>query len=470
MGKRRRYLYLAVAACAACGLVTSLAAVWSVSSSPLAVSLLVSLSLVAIWAILAALAVLSFFAVRTGHQSARKTEKALEKVRVDMSRFAYRSQKPAEEAAVYARRASDLLIARPGARRERGATAHVLFVTSNGHGLGHVTRCLAIASAGRGQFRSTILTLSSADLPDPTFATLIRYPSRDQSEPLYIWNLKFQRHLDRVLSDTPYDAVVFDGPSIFPAVISSTLSNDLPLVWICRGLWRDEAPAKVSPWQKECCELIIIPGEEPLIREGDQIPQGLSGVAVPPVIGGLELGFRSRKEARATLGIAPDERAVLISLGAVGARGQEDVLSAAVQAVKGLGEDWRPIVARSPLDSEGRDRFEGELTSYPISPELLAFDAAIIAGGYNSVHEVVAAGVPCVVVPNPISVTDDQKRRARAVEGYGAGIVASTAAGMNTALKRALSDVSPREPTVPGGARIAAREIAAVVRSTESES
>ena len=58
--------------------------------------------------------------------------------------------------------------------------------------------------------------------------------------------------------------------------------------------------------------------------------------------------------------------------------------------------------------------------------ELMAgVDAAVSAGGYNSFHELMYAGVPTVFVPLP-RIADDQLERTQRAEAAGAGRVALT--------------------------------------------
>lgn len=402
---------------------------------------------------------------------ARQANNKLLHVHKDMSRFAYRTQRPAEEAAAYARRASDLLIsgAELAVRLDRANTrARVLFVTSNGHGLGHVTRCLAIANSGADLFDSSVLTLSSAELPDPSRIELMRFPSRQHDEPPYVWNLRFQRHLSRLIEQKSFDAVLFDGPSIFPSVIEATLSHSLPLGWICRGLWRESSPAKVSPWQRECCDLVIVPGEEPLFVPDEYVPKGLDAFTVPPIIGSLDSGFMPAESARHAVGLNPGDRGVLISLGAVSLRGQEASLRASIEAVRDLGKPWKAVVARSPLDRSAGLK-EGELSVYPVAPHLLAFDAAIVAAGYNTIHEIVAADLPSVVIPNPLSVTDDQVRRAAAVEDIGLGVFADSVPAISPALQKVVEQRRERSIKIADGGRAAAEAIYGMVRDLTAE-
>ncbi len=72
------------------------------------------------------------------------------------------------------------------------------------------------------------------------------------------------------------------------------------------------------------------------------------------------------------------------------------------------------------------------MSVYPLSRYLRAFDAAVVAAGYNSYHEMVMAGVPAAYVPNLATTTDDQLARA---EHAAVGRVRSERAGRHAAIR-----------------------------------
>jgi UDP:flavonoid glycosyltransferase YjiC (YdhE family) len=58
------------------------------------------------------------------------------------------------------------------------------------------------------------------------------------------------------------------------------------------------------------------------------------------------------------------------------------------------------------------------LTWFPAMEVMRAFDAAVSAGGYNTVHELLASSVPTVLFPRP-TVYDDQPARIRRLSDEG---------------------------------------------------
>jgi len=74
------------------------------------------------------------------------------------------------------------------------------------------------------------------------------------------------------------------------------------------------------------------------------------------------------------------------------------------------------VLTKDPIDSQGKNLAPAGLDIkviryFPLANVLNAFDAAICAAGYNSVHEELAAKIPTLFVPN-IRGTDNQAARA----------------------------------------------------------
>ena len=130
-----------------------------------------------------------------------------------------------------------------------------------------------------------------------------------------------------------------------------------------------------------------------------------------------------RETARRRLGVT--RRTVYVSLGGGGDVNAPSVLP---RLVRQLTESWDVVVGAGPL-------YEGPELRGPsvvwmdryVPVELFAgFDAAVSAGGYNSFHELMHAGVPTVFLPQA-RIADDQLLRAQQAESAGAGRVARSA-------------------------------------------
>lgn len=127
-----------------------------------------------------------------------------------------------------------------------------------------------------------------------------------------------------------------------------------------------------------------------------------------------------RDEARRALGVQGDQRTVYLTLGGGGDRAAAGLLPRACEALRAA--NWHVVVGAGPL-------YEGEELRGPgitwmdryVPMELFAgLDAAVSAGGYNSFHELMHAGVPTVFMPQA-RIADDQHERVQRAVAAGAG-------------------------------------------------
>ena len=98
--------------------------------------------------------------------------------------------------------------------------------------------------------------------------------------------------------------------------------------------------------------------------------------------------------------------------------GEADANAKLTAALTGLlsWPNLQVILTKDPIDSQGKNLAPAGLDIkviryFPLANVLSAFDAAICAAGYNSVHEELAAKIPTLFVPN-IRGTDNQAARA----------------------------------------------------------
>ena len=115
------------------------------------------------------------------------------------------------------------------------------------------------------------------------------------------------------------------------------------------------------------------------------------------------------------LGLDQTRPAVLVQLGI----GEADLNAKMTAALKGLitWPNLQVVLTKKPIDSTGENLVPAGLDikvirHFPLANVLSAFDAAICAAGYNSVHEELAANIPTLFIPN-VRGTDNQAERAR---------------------------------------------------------
>jgi hypothetical protein len=114
---------------------------------------------------------------------------------------------------------------------------------------------------------------------------------------------------------------------------------------------------------------------------------------------------------------------VYLSTGGGGDREAEAILCELVTAAAGVPE--ARFVIGAGLLYRGREWSASNVTwtRRPVLVECFrAFDAAITAGGFNSVWELMHCGIPCLFLPRPRGWDNQEARVARCVEG-GAGVL-----------------------------------------------
>ncbi|MGP9787856.1 glycosyltransferase [Glutamicibacter sp. 287] len=296
---------------------------------------------------------------------------------------------------------------------------HVLFVTSNGAGMGHITRCMAIAHSGSEDFHASFVTLSSSAevIAQQGFEYLHFASSGTTGQPARIWNNNFYQFFNELTRKNHFDAVVFDGTWIYRGLRDILVKKpDLKLVWLRRGLWKKSASIDQLPEMEAYCAQILTPWDI-----GDRLDEGaLSQRKAQTQVRGIVLSngaLFSRESALEELRLAPDRNYALVQLGAGNINDISDIRQKVTTAIRVQSNgSVIPVIASSPLSNhEQSDANSISLRRYPISPYLRAFDFVVSAAGYNSIHEIIKWDVPSLVIPNLNASTDDQKTRADAL-------------------------------------------------------
>jgi hypothetical protein len=175
------------------------------------------------------------------------------------------------------------------------------------------------------------------------------------------------------------------------------------------------------PLQSRLVDQIVEPGD--VARSYDQGPTSDRGDAVitSPVSLYSAARAMNRVDARKALGLDLDRPAVLVQLGT----GDSDMNEKMTAALSGLigWQGLQVVLLKDPVDSAGKSLVPAGLEIkvqryFPLANVLAAFDGAIAATGYNSVHELLPAQIPTVLISN-IRGTDDQDARARWCHDHG---------------------------------------------------
>ncbi|MDW8369822.1 MAG: hypothetical protein RMK81_06070 [Geminicoccaceae bacterium] len=363
-------------------------------------------------------------------------------------------------------------------RREHERARRVLFLAPNGIGIGHLVRLAAIARRLPGGIEPVFLSLSQAvglirALGFPVEYTPAQAATRESQEG---WAEGFRTRLAEAIAFWDPACVVFDGNVPYQPLVDLRLQHpDRPFVWLRRGLWRPDA-GRATIERVRHFDLVIEPADlaAPLDR-GITAGRELERVLVPPIVLLDREELLDRAAARAELGIDPSRTAVLLLLGSRNNfdYGPVDRVVAELllprPEVEPIALDW-PISETDTALPAGVRR----LARFPIARFFRAFDLAIAACGYNSFHELLAAGVPTVFVPNENPTMDEQERRALWAEAREVGLCARTTdpyrlfwaidrlldPTVRARLRAAMDGLPP-----PGGAAEAAALLAMLARS-----
>lgn len=301
-------------------------------------------------------------------------------------------------------------------------TDRILFTTSNGTGLGHLTRSMAIAGRLGPELEPLFLTLSAAAPVVAQMGYPVEYvPSyaTPGSGNDYRWSRRLRARLRAVIAEVDPAVIVFDGTHPYEALLGA-LGSAGAAVWCRRPLWK-AGSSRVPLGRAGAFDAVLEPGE--LAESEDRGPTVAlrSGAhRVEPIVLLERPALLERAAAEAELGLAPGQTNVLVSLG----QGAE-VSEASRRTLAALaGRDGVQVAALASSLAAAHEVPEGVVklaATYPMSRYFAAFDGAVAAAGYNAYHELIALGVPSLFVPMRRD-TDDQPARARYAESAGLGL------------------------------------------------
>lgn len=294
----------------------------------------------------------------------------------------------------------------------------IILATSNGIGMGHLTRASAIAAELKSYANPVIISMASGVVEVPKIAGVkFEYvPGRDRK---WMGRFEWDRYLrDRIVSlidETNAKIVSFDGVVPYPGIIGiKSVRPDVKLVWVRRGFWQKTSQRYLLNLQSKMMDLIITPGDFGQSYDKGPTSTRNDSVLVNPISIYREKTTLDRSLARELLGLDKDRPAVLVQLGI----GEADLNAKMTAALSGLTAwpNLQVVLTKEPVTATGENLAPAELDikiirHFPLANVLHAFDAAICAAGYNSVHEELAAKIPTLFIPN-IRGTDNQAARA----------------------------------------------------------
>ncbi len=303
----------------------------------------------------------------------------------------------------------------------------VLFVTSNGAGMGHLTRCMAVALSGRRLFQGQFVSLSSSAEVVRLFGfDVLRYPSQMTTNlDIATWNDNFSAFFDEVCRVNQPQAIVFDGTWIYRGVHEAAQRHGAKLIWLRRGLWKATSDVSQLDAVGQLADHVLVPRDVGDFADKGPVA-GLQGVAVPAPVLTRPHDFLSREAALAELGLDATKNYVLVQLGAGAIDEASRTRDNVIDHILASDPSAQVVVGLSPLSrdyTDDRSRVH-VVRRYPLAKYLAAFTYMVIAAGFNSVHESVRFRIPAIVVPNLQTSTDNQVLRAAEYQRQGFGLSA----------------------------------------------
>ncbi len=305
-------------------------------------------------------------------------------------------------------------------------SSRILFVTSNGTGLGHLTRSMAIARRLPESVEPLFITFSAGAPVVRAQGFAVEYIAsydRPGAGTDLSWTLRARDRLVAAVAEIQPSLVVFDGTHPYERLLPALRSTGAPLVWCRRGMWRPDADA--APLHRShLFDYILEPGElDPGADRGPTAARRGEATTVAPIVL-LDHGEQLDRElACDELGLKPDGRNVLVQLGqGNGVREATERCLTRLQSLPGV----QAVALSSTLRTLG-DLGDGVVridATYPIARYYRAFDASIAAAGYNVFHELIAMRVPTLFIPIERQ-TDDQLARAQSANAIGTGLAAN---------------------------------------------
>jgi UDP:flavonoid glycosyltransferase YjiC (YdhE family) len=299
----------------------------------------------------------------------------------------------------------------------------ILFVTSNGTGLGHLTRSMAIARRLGEEFETFVITFSAAAPVVHRQGFPVEYIAsydRPGAGTDLSWTFRARDRLREAVAEIAPEVVVFDGTHPYERLLPALRSTGAVLVWCRRGMWR--ADADTAPLHRShLFDAVLEPGElDAAADAGPTAARRGEAHVVDPIVLLDRSELDERAEAERALGLERGKRHVLVQLGQ-GAGVREATARCLRHLAAMPGVQAAALASHlAALDDVPEAVVRLEAT-YPIARHFAAFDAAVSAAGYNAFHELAAARVPSLFVPI-VRQTDDQAARASGAERAGTGL------------------------------------------------
>jgi undecaprenyldiphospho-muramoylpentapeptide beta-N-acetylglucosaminyltransferase len=320
---------------------------------------------------------------------------------------------------------------------ERATKQQVHALIAGGGTAGHVQPAIAIAKAfvERGYARDEIHLVGSARgiearlVPEAGFP-LTLLPGRGIERKLSLQNV---RSVVALLSAClqawrlvgrlrPSVVVSVGGYASVPCGLAATVRR-IPIVVAEQNAVPGLANRLVGRFAKACA----------VSFERTRLPRAVvTGNPVRPEVLAIERG-RDAESARVRLDVYPGRKVVLIFGGSLGALKINRATLEALRRWAGRSDlhvrhivgsrDWEEITAKAALPGGSPLRYQPLEYDDDMATSLTAADLAVCRSGSSTSFELLAAGLPSILIPSPHVTGDHQTANARHMERVGAALV-----------------------------------------------
>ncbi len=316
-------------------------------------------------------------------------------------------------------------------RREKRPRQRVLFVSSNGIGMGHLTRLLAVARRCPRAIEPVFLAMSQAARVVEEFGYLVEFTAHHLYLDLDVerWNQALRAQLGEMIGFYDARALLFDGNVPYRGLVDARSDHPgLPFLWCRRGMWLPAA-GRTGLERARHFDAVLEPRDlAESYERGATAYHGDHRRPVEPILLLDRSELLDRGAACAELGLDPERPALLIQLGSRNNYDYGELFEIAHAHLR-RRYDVQLAVAEWLIAETAPDLPPGAiaLQTYPLCRYFAAFDGAISAVGYNSYHELIHYGLPTIFVPNEHPSMDDQLMRALFAARRGLGLCVRTA-------------------------------------------
>ena len=305
---------------------------------------------------------------------------------------------------------------------------YVIFMVTNGAGLGHLTRALAIAKKLNKTYKNIepifLTTCIATEIIRKEGFIFFYIPSKSilpSSLDATRWVTMLKDNLENLINIYEPKAIIFEGAYPCGAVLSNLrVYPKIKSVWIKRESNKSN-PQCLREIEK-LFNLVIVPKESAKYYSSEELNTE-NKVFTSPIILLDKKEALDREDVRNMYEVRKNELLFYLQLDT-----KDDINTAYTQdsIIKILLQkrNIKILLAQSIVGETiniDNPRIK-VIKDYPNSKYFKGVDFAIAPCGYNTYHELVEFRVPTLFIPNTKTVLDDQIKRAMYIEVKNAGL------------------------------------------------